>query len=181
MVRDANCFHYFEDGVSSWKDYRWCQLDWFRVYLLAQIPIREALGESAPTLMPRQKRKNPSKLLLNILNIPLLKLNLGLSPNLTFLGVNLATKRHHLRRWKYWCGLAFRVDPWKLQEKSSLVATIFTSTPDFNPWYWAFGNEIPVAFLLCNAISIPKDQGEVKFKVSKVQKNSHSCCTRILS
>jgi hypothetical protein len=80
MVRDANCFHYFEDGVSSCMDYWWCQLDWFRVYLLAQIPIREALGESAPTLMP------------------LLKLNLGLSPNLTFLGFNLATKRHCLRR-----------------------------------------------------------------------------------
>jgi hypothetical protein len=70
----------------------------FRVYFLPQIPIREALGESAPTLMPWQKPKNSSQLLLNILNIPLLKLNLGLSPNLTYPGFNLATKRHHLRR-----------------------------------------------------------------------------------
>lgn len=121
--------------------------------------------------MPRQKPKNPSKLLLNILNIPLLQLNLDLSPNLTFLRFNLATKRHHLRRWKYQCELAFRVDFWKLQEKSSMVPIIFISTPNFNPCYWAFGNGIPVAFLLCKAISIPGDQGKVKFKVSKVQKN----------
>jgi hypothetical protein len=153
----------------------------FRVYLLPQIPIREALGEPAPTLMPWQKPKNPSKLLLNILNIPLLKLNLGLSPNLAFLGFHLATKRHHLRRWKYQCGLAFRVAPWKLQEKSSMVPIIFTSIPNFNPCCWAFDNEIPIASLLCKAISIPGDQGEAKFKVSKVQKNSHSCCTQILS
>jgi hypothetical protein len=35
---------------------------------------------------------------------PLLRLNQSLSPNLAFLGFNLANKRPHSRRWRYQCG-----------------------------------------------------------------------------
>jgi hypothetical protein len=44
-----------------------------------------------------------------------------------------------------------------------MVTIIFTSIPNLNLCYCAFGNEIPVAFLLCKAISIPGDQeGEIQ-------------------